>query len=70
MLGFSSALLSGANAIAPLLGGLIFQVFGPATPFWVGGFALALLLVVAIRTIKPGSEEALAVGLARSAGNH
>jgi len=70
MLGFSSALLSGANAIAPLLGGLIFQVFGPATPFWVGGFALALLLVVAIRTINPGSEEALALGLARSAGNH
>jgi len=70
MLGFSSSLLSGANAIAPLLGGLIFQVFGPAAPFWIGGFVLAVLLVVAIQMIKPGDEQMFAGGLARSASSH
>ena len=37
MLGISAALLSAANAIAPLIGGLIFQAIGPAAPFLIGG---------------------------------
>ncbi|MEW5870399.1 MAG: MFS transporter [Chloroflexota bacterium] len=41
MLGISSSLLSGANAIAPLIGGLIFQAFGAPAPFLLGGAILA-----------------------------
>jgi MFS family permease len=69
MLGISAALLSGANALAPLLGGVIFQVFGPSMPFLLGGLALAGLLVLAVQNLKAGSEEGQPAGLARSAGS-
>ena len=70
MLGISAALLSGANAIAPLLGGAIFQGLGSAAPFLLGGLTLALLLFFAIRMIKPGIEESKPAGLARGGGGH
>lgn len=70
MLGISSALLSGANAIAPLLGGAIFQVIGASAPFLLGGGALALLLLFATRMIRPGREELAPVGLARAGSAH
>jgi DHA1 family tetracycline resistance protein-like MFS transporter len=69
MLGISAALLSGANAVAPVLGGLIFQALGPAAPFWLGGLLLAALLFFALTSLKPGREEAVDGGLA-SAGGH
>jgi MFS family permease len=37
MLGISAAFLSGANAIAPLIGGAIFLAFGARMPFLLGG---------------------------------
>ncbi len=43
ILGISAALLSGANAIAPVAGGAIFQGFGPVYPFLIGGLILAFL---------------------------
>jgi predicted MFS family arabinose efflux permease len=67
MLGISAALLSAANAFAPLLGGLLFQIFGPPAPFMLGGILMGFLAVVAILTIKPDREETLPAGLARSA---
>jgi len=67
MLGISAALLSAANAFAPLLGGLVFQIIGPSAPFMLGGVLMGLLAVAAIITIKPGREESLPAGLARSA---
>ena len=70
MLGISAALLSAANALAPLLGGAIFQLLGPSMPFFLGGLALAGLLVFAIQNLRSGSEESRPAGLARSAGNH
>ena len=70
MLGISAALLSGANAIAPLLGGAIFQALGASAPFLLGGAVLGLLMVAAFFTIKPGREESAPAGLARSAGAH
>jgi MFS family permease len=70
MLGISAALLSAANAIAPLIGGAIFQAIGPAAPFLIGGLALAILMLVAQRTLKPGVEEQMPAGLARSTGGH
>lgn len=52
ILGISAAFYSGANALAPLLGGLVFQVFGATAPFLSGGIIMALLLGVAWRLIK------------------
>ena len=70
MLGISAALLSAANAIAPLIGGLLFQAIGPAAPFLIGGLMLLALLVVALQKLKPGSEVSAPVGMARVANSH
>jgi len=69
MLGISAALLSGANAIAPLLGGAIFQIWGPSAPFILGGVMLGLLFVLAVRRVRPGIEQTQSAGLAGSAGS-
>jgi MFS family permease len=69
-LGISSALLSGANAIAPLLGGAIFYWLGSTAPFLAGGLLMALLLGAALAWIRAGREESAAPGLARSGGGH
>jgi MFS family permease len=56
VLGASAAFVSAANAIAPLIGGLLFQRAGPVAPFAIGGvimLALCIISVVAIR--KPAS---------------
>ena len=70
MLGISAAFLSGANAVAPLIGGAIFQAFGSTAPFFVGGLLMAALLLLSTRELKPGSEEEAPPGLARSTGGH
>lgn len=57
ILGISSAFLSSANALAPLIGGAIFQTVGPSAPFWFGAAIMGLLLVAARSTIRPGREE-------------
>lgn len=56
-LGVSSALVSAANASAPLLGGLIFQTLGSTAPFLIGGLIMGTLLLYALRAIRPGPEE-------------
>lgn len=50
-LGVSSALVSAANAITPLLSGTLFQFLGVSAPFIAGGMMLILVLMVAIRKI-------------------
>ncbi|MBP7693925.1 MAG: MFS transporter [Anaerolineales bacterium] len=70
MLGVSAALLSGANACAPLLGGALFQWWGSTAPFLAGGLGLAVLLAAAVVMIQPGREEQTQAGLARGAGAH
>lgn len=70
MLGISAALLSGANAVAPLVGGWIFQGMGPAAPFWLGALLLAALLALSLVNIKAGREETIPAGLERAAGSH
>ena len=57
MLGVSAAFFSGANAIAPLIGGALFQVFGSTSPFIVWGMTMGILLIVALRFVQPGREE-------------
>lgn len=68
MLGVSAALLSGANAVAPLAGGALFQLWGSTAPFLAGGLALGVLLAAAVYLIQPGREETAQAGLAR--GTH
>ncbi|PWH12677.1 MAG: MFS transporter [Anaerolineae bacterium] len=67
MLGISSALLSGANAIAPLVMGVLFQTLGSSAPFLFAGFLMASLLLAAWRWIPAGREESALPGLARGA---
>ena len=50
-LGLSAALLSGANAFAPLMGGIIFQSLGSTAPFLIGGLLLALLWLPSNRLV-------------------
>ncbi len=69
-LGISSAFLSGANALAPLLMGILFQAFGATAPFLFGGLLMLVLLILAIRMITPGKEAELPQGLARGQGAH
>lgn len=64
-LGISAAFLSGANALAPLIGGALFQAFGSTAPFLTGGLVLGALLVLAWQMIRPGREELAPAGLAR-----
>lgn len=67
MLGLSSAFLSGANAVAPLIGGAIFQSLGSSAPFLFGGLLMSALWLVALRSLKPGREEQAPSGLASAA---
>ena len=69
-LGISAALLSAANAIAPVVWGLIFQTFQPTTPYLLGGLGLIALLFFAARSIQPGAEMGKADSLARAPGSH
>jgi MFS family permease len=56
-LGISAAFLSGANALAPLIGGALFQGFGSTAPFLAGAVVLGLLFVAAWQLVGPGREE-------------
>lgn len=52
MLGISAGFYSGANAIAPLFYGSLFQWLGASVPFFVGGVILAILWIFAPRAIS------------------
>jgi len=69
-LGISAALLSAANAVAPLLGGILFQFLGPSAPFLLGGLLLAILLFIALRKIQPLSQENMPAGVAHSSSGN
>jgi MFS family permease len=69
MLGISSSFSSAANALAPLIGGIMFQALGPRSPFLAGGIVMGILLLIAVRAIKPGREDNVAAGMARGGGH-
>jgi MFS family permease len=52
VLGASAAFVSAANAVAPLLAGLVFQRFGATAPFLLGGVLMALLCFVSVRAVR------------------
>ena len=56
MLGLSSAFLSGANALAPLIGGAIFDQWGSTAPFMVWAVTIGALFILSLRLIRPGRE--------------
>jgi MFS family permease len=56
MLGVSMALVSAANALTPILGGLMFEYFGASAPFFVSGVLMVLLLFYALQRVKPSSQ--------------
>lgn len=70
MLGISAAFLSAANALAPVMGGAIFEAIGPTALFLIWGGLMGLLLLIALRRLTPGREESVAPGLARGSGGH
>ncbi len=51
ILGVSTSMISGANVLAPLMGGVLFQVHS-GLPFIVWGLILGLLLLIALRFVK------------------
>lgn len=51
-LGASAALVSLANAVAPVLMGIIFQSISPTAPFLIGGIGMLLLLILAWRAVR------------------
>ncbi len=69
MLGISAAFLSAANALAPVLGGTIFETVGPTALFLIWGVLMGALFLLAIRRLTPGREETAAPGLARGGGH-
>jgi DHA1 family tetracycline resistance protein-like MFS transporter len=70
MLGISAAFLSAANALAPVMGGAIFEAIGPTALFLIWGGLMGILLLVALRRLTPGLEETATPGLARGGGGH
>jgi DHA1 family tetracycline resistance protein-like MFS transporter len=54
-LGISAALLSAANALAPVIGGALFQSVGPGAPYWAGAILTGLLFVAAFKGLKTNS---------------
>jgi len=69
MLGISTSFSSAANAIAPIIGGLMFQAFGARSPFIAGGILMAILLFIAVRTITSGQEDTMENGMAQDGGH-
>jgi MFS transporter, DHA1 family, tetracycline resistance protein len=51
-LGISAALLSGANAFAPVINGALFQALGSSAPFLIGSGLIAVMLIITLRQFK------------------
>lgn len=58
VLGVSASMVSLANAVTPLVGGGLFQWLGSSAPFLIGGIAMFLLYILALRIVpQPASKE-------------
>ena len=56
-LGLSAAFFSGANALAPVIGGAIFNQWGSTAPFIVWAAIMGGLYFLSLQRIRPGREE-------------
>ncbi|HEY3342090.1 MAG TPA: MFS transporter [Anaerolineae bacterium] len=70
MLGMSTAFVSAANALAPVIGGALFQTLGSSAPFLGGGVLLAILWFIARRAIKPAPTGQASVPMAEGVPVH
>jgi MFS transporter, DHA1 family, tetracycline resistance protein len=52
VLGISSSFVSLADAIAPLIGGWIFQASGASAPFVIGGIVMGVLWIISLWVIR------------------
>lgn len=52
VLGVSASVVSLADAVAPLLGGLIFQSMGATAPFAIGGLVMSALLLISLFVLR------------------
>jgi MFS transporter, DHA1 family, tetracycline resistance protein len=52
VLGLSAALVTLANAVAPVIGGLIYQQYGMTAPFLAGAIVISLLLVFTVSIFR------------------
>lgn len=57
ILGISAAFVSGANALAPIIGGALFAAFGANSPFAVWALVMGVLFILAVAFIRTGPEE-------------
>ncbi len=57
VLGVSASFVSAANALSPLMGGLLFQHFGATVPFLLGGVVMAVLCMASIGLVRPVESE-------------
>jgi MFS family permease len=55
-LGISAALLSAANAFAPLIGGFLFDRVSSSAPYFFGAVLVALLILLSIRGLSKKTE--------------
>lgn len=55
VLGLSASSVSAANAIAPLIGGFLFEQYGINAPFLIGSLVIGGLLVFSFLFIKPAA---------------
>ncbi len=58
ILGVSASVVSLANAVAPLIGGWLFQTQGIAAPFALGGAVMLVLLILSAFVLRSGSHAA------------
>lgn len=57
-LGISAALLSAANALAPVIGGAVFQSIGPSAPYWLGAVLTGILFLFSLKGLKANAVSA------------
>lgn len=58
ILGVSSSFVSSANAVAPLIGGYVFQHYGATMPFLIGGVLMLLLVMLSAVLVRPDVKQA------------
>jgi DHA1 family tetracycline resistance protein-like MFS transporter len=63
ILGIGAAFLSAANALGPLVGGVLFSSISPSSPFLVWAAILFGLLVAALFLLRPRPDNNVAAGL-------
>jgi DHA1 family tetracycline resistance protein-like MFS transporter len=59
ILGVSSAVVSAANATAPLFDGWLFQHYGSTVPFLLGGVLMGVLALLSLLLVKPISTQSM-----------